>query len=163
MAKDHVGGILEQWRQVRPDLEAGPMGVVGRLSRLARDVDGKLDRNFARFGLDRVAFDLLAALRRQGEPYTLSPKALQLEMMISSGSTTYRIDQLEGRGLLTRRPDPDDRRGTRVRLTPEGLTLIDEAVASHVALEAEYLGSLSDAQRRELEVLLRALTEAHGL
>lgn len=163
MTKDHVSGILEQWRRVRPDLEAGPMGIVGRLSRLTRAVETKLDRNFARFGLDGVAFDLLAALRRQGEPYTLSPKALQLEMMISSGSTTYRIDQLERRGLLTRGPDPDDRRGTRVRLTPAGRTLVDEVVAAHVALEADYLSSLSDAQRQDLEALLRALTEAHGL
>ncbi len=160
---DHVSGILEQWRRVRPDLAAEPMGVVGRLSRLARDVERELDRNFARFGLDTVSFDLLASLRRQGDPYSLSPKALQFEMMISSGSTTYRIDRLEQRGLVVRAPDPDDRRGVQVRLTPEGLALIDEVVASHVQLEADYLGALSEAQGRQLEELLTRLTESRGL
>ena len=160
---DHVGSILEGWRRVRPDLEVGPMGIVGRLSRLARGVERELDRNFARFGLDTVSFDLMAALRRQGEPYTLSPKALQFEMMISSGSTTYRIDRLEQRGLITRQPDPDDRRGVQVRLTKAGLVLIDEVVASHVQLEADYLSALSDTQQRQLEALLTRLTESRGL
>lgn len=139
------------------------MGTVGRLSRLARDIEHKLDQNFARFGLDNVAFDLLAALRRQGDPYTLSPKALQFEMMISSGSTTYRIDRLEQRGLVARHPDPSDRRGTHVRLTLKGLSLIDEAVASHVQIEAAYLSALSDAQQRKLEEFLTVLTRARGL
>lgn len=139
------------------------MGVVGRLSRLARDVERELDQNFARFGLDTVSFDLMAALRRQGDPYSLSPKALQFEMMISSGSTTYRIDRLEKRSLITRQSDPDDRRGVQVRLSPEGLALIDEAVASHVQLEADYLGALSEAQGRQLEELLTRLTESRGL
>ena len=160
---DHVSSILEQWRRVRPDLEASPMGIVGRLSRLARDAERKLDRNFARFGLDTVSFDLMAALRRQGDPYTLSPKALQFEMMISSGSTTYRLDRLEQRDLITRQPDPDDRRGVQVRLTPAGLALIDEVVASHVQLEADYLKALSDTQQRQLEALLTRLTESKGL
>jgi len=161
--EDHVSTILEQWRRVRPELDVGPMGTVGRLSRLARDVEYKLDQNFARFGLDTVAFDLLAALRRQGDPYSLSPKTLQFEMMISSGSTTYRIDRLEQRGLVARQPDPGDRRGTHVRLTSEGLALIDDVVASHVQLEASYLSVLSPAQGRKLEELLTLLTQAQGL
>jgi DNA-binding MarR family transcriptional regulator len=163
MADDHVSSILEQWQRVRPELDVGPMGTVGRLSRLARDIEHKLDQNFARFDLDTVAFDLLAALRRQGDPYTLSPKALQFEMMISSGSTTYRIDRLEQRGLVARQPDPDDRRATQVRLTSEGLSLIDKVVASHVQLEATYLSALSNAQQRKLEELLTLLTQARGL
>lgn len=140
MADDHVGTILDQWRRVRPDLDPEPMGVVGRLSRIARDLEGKLNQNFARFDLDGVAFDLLAALRRQGEPYSLSPKVLQFEMMISSGNTTYRLDQLEKRGLIARLADPHDRRGVRVQLTPQGLALVDEVVVSHLQLEAAYLG-----------------------
>lgn len=161
--EDHVNTILEQWRRVRPELDVGPMGTVGRLSRLARDVEYKLDQNFARFSLDTVAFDLLAALRRQGDPYSLSPKALQFEMMISSGNTTYRLDQLEKRGLVVRLSDPNDRRGVRVHLTPAGLGLVDEVVRSHLQLEAAYLSALSDAQQRQLEELLTVLTRAQGL
>lgn len=160
---DHVSNILEQWRRVRPDLEVEPMGIVGRLSRITRDLEGKLNQNFMRFELDGVAFDLLAALRRQGKPYSLSPKALQVEMMISSGNTTYRLDQLEKRGLIVRLSDPNDRRGVRVHLTPAGLGLVDEVVRSHLQLEAAYLSALSDAQQRQLEALLTVLTRARGL
>ena len=160
MADDHVGTILDQWRRVRPDLDSGPMGVVGRLSRIARDLESKLNQNFMRFDLDGVAFDLLAALRRQGEPYSLSPKALQFEMMISSGNTTYR---LEKRGLIARLADPNDRRGVRVQLTPEGLALVDEVIVSHLQLEAAYLEVLSEAQKRTLEGILAQLAQQRGL
>lgn len=163
MADDHVSSILEQWRRVRPDLDVGPMGVVGRLSRLARDIEHKLNRNFARFDLDGVAFDLMAALRRQGAPYSLSPKALQFEMMISSGNTTYRLDQLEKRGLIARLADPNDRRGVRVQLTPEGLALVDEVVVSHLQLEATYLDGLSETQQRTLEEIMTQLAQKRGL
>ena len=163
MTDDHVGTILKQWRGVRPDLDPEPMGIVGRLSRISRDLEGKLNQNFMRFALDGVAFDLLAALRRQGEPYSLSPKALQLEMMISSGNTTYRLDQLEKRGLIVRLADPNDRRGVRVHLTPEGVALVDEVVVSHLQLEAAYLDVLSEAQKRTLEGILAQLAHQQGL
>jgi DNA-binding MarR family transcriptional regulator len=163
MADDHVSSILEQWRRVRPDLDVRPMGIVGRLSRLARDLEHKLNQNFARFDLDGAAFDLLAALRRQGAPYSLSPKALQFEMMISSGSTTYRLDQLEQRGLIARFADPNDRRGVRVQLTAEGLTLVDEVIVSHLELEATYLDVLSEAQKGTLEAVLTQLAQGRGL
>ncbi len=163
MANDRVETILEQWQRERPDLDASPMGIFGRLLRLNKYAQGRLEINFKRYGLLGGTFDLLATLRRNGEPFSLNPTQLQNEMMLTSGATTHRIDWLEKRGLIERLPDPDDRRGTLVRLTGEGKRLIDEAVVAHVELESELLSHLTQEQRRELAELLGALAEGMGL
>ena len=120
MANDGVEGILEQWRRERPDLDAAAMGILGRLARLAKHTERRLEANFKRYDLQGSTFDLLATLRRHGRPFTLNPAQLQREMMLSSGATTHRIDLLEQRSLVERLPDPNDRRGTLVKLTPAG-------------------------------------------
>ena len=163
MSHDHVDTILEQWRTERPDLDASPMGIFGRLLRLNKYAQGQLEVNFKRYGLLGGTFDLLATLRRNGEPFSLNPTQLQNEMMLTSGATTHRIDLLEKRGLIERLPDPGDRRGTLVRLTKAGKTLVDEAVVDHVALERELLSHLTQEQRLELAKLLGALAEGLGL
>lgn len=160
MTQDHVAAIIEQWRRERPDLDPSPMAVIGRISRLSRHVERKLEANFKRHGLQGGSFDLLAALRRRGDPYVLTPTQLQNEMMLSSGATTHRIDLLEERGLVERRDDPNDRRGTLVRLTEVGRCLVDEAVESHVALEQELLSPFSQKQQDELAALLAELAAA---
>src|SRR5437773_10256855 len=109
--KDQVSHILEQWKQVRPDLDVSPMGVIGRLLRLARVLERGLEATFASFGLSRWSFDVLATLRRSGPPYRLSPTQLFQAMMVTSGTMTNRIDRLEQEGLVARFDDPDDRRG----------------------------------------------------
>lgn len=163
MARDHVEVILSQWRKERPDIDPSPMGIFGRMLRLNKYAQQKLEANFKRYGLLGGTFDLLATLRRNGEPFTLNPNQLQSEMMLSSGATTHRIDLLEKRGLIERLPDPEDRRGTLVRLTPEGKKLIDGAVRAHVELEDELLTGLTEKQRQELAELLSVYAEKLGL
>ncbi|UVS76497.1 MULTISPECIES: MarR family winged helix-turn-helix transcriptional regulator [Actinokineospora] len=155
--RDQVDDILEQWRRERPDLDVAPMGLFGRLTRLAAVVSRELEANFARHGLTGADFDVLATLRRAGAPHTLTVGRLQATMMISSGATTHRIDRLERRGLVARDPDPQDRRGVRVRLTDEGRALVDEAVATHLALEHALVADIPPARRDALTDLLREL------
>lgn len=159
MAKDHVETIVSQWRKERPDLDPSPIAIVGRLSRLSRLAERAIEANFKKYKLQGGTYDLLATLRRKGEPFTLTPTQLQTEMMLSSGATTYRIDQLEKRGLLKRSPDPEDRRGTLVRLTAEGKKLTDKVTESHLETERAFLSSLSDKQKRDLAELLGKLAE----
>lgn len=154
--------ILEQWADQRPDLDASPMGVFGRLSRAARVLDRALSETFGRYGLRAGEFDVLAALRRAGEPYSLTPTELYRSMMLSSAAMTNRLDRLEGRGLVYRSPDPDDRRGVLVGLTGEGLKLVEEAVRAHVEGEEALLGSLSPEERELLAELLRKLLASMG-
>ncbi|MGW5050719.1 MarR family winged helix-turn-helix transcriptional regulator [Actinokineospora sp. NPDC004072] len=155
--RDQVDDILDQWRRERPDLDVAPMALFGRLARVSALVGRELEANFARHGLTRADFDVLATLRRSGAPFTLTPGRLQATMMISSGTTTHRVDRLERRGLVARDPDPDDRRGVRVRLTEQGRALVDEAVETHLAREHALLADLPPSTADALSDLLREL------
>jgi len=152
-----VDKILRQWSEERPDLDVSAMGVFGRLSRAARLLDRSLTRTFGRYGLNGGEFDVLAALRRAGEPYSLTPTELYRSMMLSSAAMTNRIDRLEERGLVARAPDPDDRRGVRISLTERGFDLIEEAVAAHVEGEERLLYGMSVEDREHLAELLGRL------
>jgi len=153
--RDHLDAIVEQWRRERPDLNVAPLGVLGRLFRAAQLADAVLAQELADHRLQPGWFDLLAALRRAGAPYELRPTELMQTTMLSSGGVTKRLDRLAAAGLIERRPDPADRRGTLVRLTRKGKTAIDKAVVAHVANEERLLRSLEPAERRALDELLR--------
>ncbi|TML10199.1 MAG: MarR family transcriptional regulator [Actinobacteria bacterium] len=154
---DHVDRIVTQWRRERPDLDVAPLGVLGRLFRVAQLADDALAKGVEPFGLQRGWFDLLAALRRAGAPYELNPTELMKATLLSSGGMTKRLDRLVEAGLVERRPDPDDRRGTLVRLTRQGKSTIDKALEAHVANEKRLVHSLTAADRRALNSLLRTL------
>jgi DNA-binding MarR family transcriptional regulator len=157
MAKDTVDAMLDQWRRERPDLDVSPTGVFGRISRIAALVEQSMDGVFAPHGLTGADFVVLAALRRSGKPYRLTPTALSRSTMVSSGGTTKRLDRLEARGLVRRVPDPDDRRGTLVTLTDAGLKTIDAVESENVQNEKRLLAPLTRSQRSELTRLLREL------
>ena len=152
---DRAAKAIEQWKQERPDLDVSPMLVLGRLneasSLIARE---RLAPLFAGFGLQAGEFDVLATLRRSGQPHALTPTALYEATMVTSGAMTNRLDRLEKAGLILRGPHPNDRRGIVVQLTEKGLALIDEALTAHVANEHEILAGLTGA---ELETLARLL------
>jgi DNA-binding MarR family transcriptional regulator len=154
---DRIDRIGEQWRRERPDLDVGALELVGRLLRVAELADATLTTGLAGFGLAPGWFDLMAALRRSGAPFELSPTELMGATMLTSGGITKRLDRLAESGLVERRPDPDDRRGTRVRLTPRGKRAIDRALKAHVANEEQLLAALPPIDRRALDLALRRL------
>ncbi|MER5914166.1 MarR family transcriptional regulator [Streptomyces sp. NPDC001982] len=155
--KDPVDAIIEQWAEERPDLDTAAMEVFGRIFRLSRAMGDRMEKAYARFGISRGEFDVLATLRRAGEPYALSPRSLSATLMLTTGGMTGRLDKLERAGLLRRSPDPHDRRGLQVTLTPEGLRLIDEAVGAGLAEETDALSALNGEQADQLADLLREL------
>ncbi|GGU06816.1 MarR family winged helix-turn-helix transcriptional regulator [Streptomyces coeruleorubidus] len=155
--KDPVDAIIDQWATVRPDLDTAAMEVFGRIYRLSRAMGERTEKAYARFGIGRGEFDVLATLRRTGEPYTLSPRQLSATLMLTTGGMTGRLDKLERAGLLRRSPDPHDRRGLKVTLTDKGLELIDEAVGAGLAVQTEALSGLDDGQAGQLAELLREL------
>jgi DNA-binding MarR family transcriptional regulator len=154
---DGVDLILEQWRRERPDLDHSPIGVIGRVSRLAREIEQRLEPVYAEHGLEPGWHDVLATLRRFGAPYRLRPSDFTGSLMLTSSGTTKRLDKLEQAGLIRRDPDPQDRRGVLITLTPAGVELIDRLTTAHMANEARILGALSDAERDRLADLLRKL------
>jgi DNA-binding MarR family transcriptional regulator len=153
---DHVGDILRQWRRERPDLDTRPIAVFGRLHRVADALRARLIEVYREFGLGEGEFDILATLRRSGDPCELTPGELASQTMVTSGAVSKRLDRLESAGLVRRRGHESDGRGRLVALTPEGRALIDEAFAAHMANEARLLAPLSDADRAALERILRA-------
>jgi DNA-binding MarR family transcriptional regulator len=154
---DHLDSIVEQWRRERPDLDVEALGLLGRLLRAAQLADATLAAGLGAHELQTGWFDLLAALRRAGEPYELNPTELMRTTMLSSGGVTKRLDRLVGAGLVERRPDPADRRGTLIRLTRQGRAAIDRAIETHVANEEQLLEPLNASERRSLDALLRKL------
>ncbi|GAB4210750.1 MAG: MarR family transcriptional regulator [Synechococcales cyanobacterium] len=146
--------ILQQWKKERPDLDVSPMGVIGRIGRLSKHLEKKLQETFSDFDLNGGEFDVLATLRRSGQPYQLSPTELFQTMMVSSGTMTHRVDRLEQTGLVERIPDPSDRRGTLIRLTDKGFAVIEKAVEAHVANLHRILIVFNEEERQILARLL---------
>ena len=154
---DPVDRLLGQWQRERPDLDTSPMGVVGRVSRIARRIDLTQRATFARYDLDPPAFDVLATLRRSGEPFELTAGDLMRTAMVTSGAITQRLDRLEAHGLVRRGPHPGDGRVVVVTLTPAGRELVDRVLPDHLATEQRLLAALSPQQRTALADLLRTL------
>ena len=166
---DHIDQIMDQWRRERPDLNTAPLAVFGRLFRTVQLADAALGEMLAHHKLQAGWFDVLAALRRAGAPYELNPTQLMRATMVSSGGMTKRLDRLAQAGLVERKLDPKDRRGTLIKLTRRGKATIDKAIEAHLTNEEQLLRSLTSAQRSTLDDLLRTLLgdlesgEASGL
>ena len=158
---DAVDKILAQWNRERPDLDVGPMGLLGRLGRLRNHVSREIEAEFARHGLNSSSFDVLATLRRSGAPYRLSPSELLETMMITSGTMTNRIDQLEKAGMVERLDNPDDRHGVIIALTEKGFYVVEKAVTGHVANQHRLVAVLTEEEREQLGALVTKFLRAY--
>ena len=157
MDEDTVDRMVARWRAERPDLEVSSMGILARVSLAHRLYARLVDRMHARAGLTSASFDVLAMLRQIGVPYRLTPTQLYTSLRVSSGTMTNRIDQLERAGMVVRTPDPNDRRGLIVELTPKGLETVDAVVAGHATLGELLVSALSPNERESLANNLRKL------
>lgn len=155
---DEVDRIVEAWIAQRPDLDFSPLEVLSRVDRLSRHLDRARRDAFRRSDLEAWEWDVLSALRRAGEPFQLSPKALLQQTLVSSGTMTNRIDRLVGRRLVHREADPDDGRSILVTLTVDGRMRVDAAITRLVDAEALLLEALSRPDRERLAGLLRKLS-----
>ncbi len=155
--RDAVDELVDAWARERPDLDLAPVAVFSRITRLGRHLDRARREAFAVHGIELWEFDVLAALRRAGPPYELSPGRLLRETLVTSGTMTNRVDRLAARGLVARLPDPRDRRGVLVRLTGEGRQTVDAAFEGLLAAESRLLAALPESERHELAGLLRSL------
>ncbi|MGA8258009.1 MAG: MarR family transcriptional regulator [Nocardioides sp.] len=154
---DEVDRLVVAWARERPDLDLAPLEVLSRVSRLSHHLDVARRRAFATQDLELWEFDVLAALRRAGDPYDLSPGQLLRETLVTSGTMTNRVDRLAVRGFVERYPDPEDRRGVIVRLTPEGKAAVDGAFDALLDAERQLLADLPTRDQAKLAGLLRTL------
>jgi DNA-binding MarR family transcriptional regulator len=155
--QDEVDRLVDAWGRERADLDLRPMEVLSRVSRLSHHLDRARRQAFAEHQIESWEFDVLAALRRAGSPYQLSPGRLLKETLVTSGTMTNRVDRLAARGLVERLPDPRDRRGVLVRLTDTGRATVDGALAGLLDREKDLLAGLGATDQRRLAALLRQL------
>ena len=155
--KDHVDRFLETVHLVVPDIDLEVEGIVDRIGGLSRRLNRSMDETLAEFGLDSAEHKALSTLAQAGEPYRSTPGKLARRMELSSGAMTNRLDRLEEAGLIRRLPDPDDRRGLLIELTPEGRRLYQTAVGAQAKKEALVTAALNEREKKQLNSLLRRL------
>ncbi|MBI3434931.1 MAG: MarR family transcriptional regulator [Proteobacteria bacterium] len=153
-SRDSIQEFINAWRRERPDLDAWPLGILGRVQRLAAALVRRSEKKLAPMGLTWEAFSLIVTLRRTGPPFQLRPTDIYKQSLLSSGAVTNRIDRVEKMGLVKRVPDPEDRRSLMVRLTPAGRKLADQAIAAQFETLIAGLSGLAKKEREELARLL---------
>lgn len=154
-----VDAIVAAWQRERPDLDITPLHVLSRVSRMGEVLADRRRRIFAAHVLRPYEFDVLAALRRAGVPYELTPGQLIAQTHVTSGTMTNRLDVLMQRELIQRRPHPEDRRMTRVQLTDAGRLRVDSALTELLDVEAKLLRGLDESQRRTLADALQDMLD----
>lgn len=157
MQEDVTDRIVAEWGQERPDLDTSALKVVSRINMLARIMKGKIDGVLTNIGLPYEVTEILFTLRRSGPPYRRTPTQISQGLLFSSATITNRLDRLEKAGYIIRLPDPSDRRGTLIELTPEGAQVVDEVIQAHLANMSKLIDGLSPEEHKMLEGLLRKL------
>jgi DNA-binding MarR family transcriptional regulator len=161
MTADMIDALQSDWSEQRPDLDSERMAVVLRIQALARILGNQAEASLDHHGLQWWQYDVLSALRRQGEPHTMSSSELADAGMLTSGAMTNRIDRLEEEGLVSREGDPQDRRRILIRLTQHGLERVERAIEARFNTADAALDSLTAAKRDTLNGLLRELLLAN--
>ena len=160
-ARDHVDWIADQWLAERPQLDIAPLATHGRVRRVSALFERMLGEAVAPHGINIGEFEVLAAIRRSGEPFELNPSDLRHALIVSGGTITNRIARLTRKGLVSRRRQPSDGRGLLVGLTPEGLRVFDAAFDAYVETLDILVAPIVDRQDR-LATLLRELLLPFG-
>jgi DNA-binding MarR family transcriptional regulator len=157
MQHDSIDRIVDEWRLELPTLDSSPLTVIGRVTRLADILRRQVDEALKPYGIGWDLLDVLGALRRAGPPFRRTPTALYRACMLSSGAMTNRIDRLERAGLVTRMPDPQDRRGILVGLTEAGREVVEKAIAAGWTTQHRLMAALTPSDRKRVAGLLRKL------
>ncbi|MET7366529.1 MarR family transcriptional regulator [Streptomyces sp. NPDC005566] len=155
MTDDIVASVVRQWHAVNPELDTGPMELIGRINRCAALLQQAEDAPLRAAGLTRAEFDLLGALRRTDRE--LTPGDLARETFSSGAAVTKRLRALQEGGLVDRRGDDRDRRVAHVRLTGEGRELVDRLLPEQLAYERTVLSGLDERTRTRLSGQLSEL------
>ena len=136
--QDHVDRFLKRLepvaREVDIDLEVE--GLVDRIGGINRRIKKGMEVTLSEYGLTLPDWQVLSTLRLSRQNLRSSPGDLADDLELSSGAMTSRLDRLEQAGLVRRLPDPEDRRGVVVELTPEGLQAWDQAASIQARKEA---------------------------
>ena len=157
--RDSIDRFIEASLALFPGVDAETEGVVDRIHKISKYVKRMTERTVATFGLNVGEFHTLVKLR-VAPAHTSSAGDLAEHLDLSTGAMTNRLDGLEEHGLITRERAETDRRSVLVTLTSKGADVLVQAVEAAAKEEQAVLAALSDAQRRQLNGLLRTLVLA---
>lgn len=152
---DLVDKLLAEWEDERPTQDFSALGVVVRIQLLSKLMTEGAERALDELGLKLWEYDVLSALRRQGRPYQMNATELAEASMLTSGTITTRVDGLEQRRLVRRKPSPEDRRAVLIELTPEGRDLVERAIGARLDSANAQLECLSEQQMTQISAGLR--------
>lgn len=162
MNADLIDRLIDDWKRERPDLDAAAMGVVGRILRIGRVLEGRANRMLRAYGLVYTDLDVLATLRRSGAPYSLTPGALRRSVLITSGAMTAALNRLKRSQLITSALHEEDRRARAITLTENGRALVDDIIGVRFADAEAALAGLTASERTALARHLRSLSLSLG-
>ncbi|WP_182378900.1 MarR family winged helix-turn-helix transcriptional regulator [Nocardioides sp. WS12] len=155
--EDGIDRVEKAWNRERPDLDVSSIGIISRIWRVGRHMERERKDRLTEVGTDRVTLDVLAMLRRSGEPYRRTAGELTHSSLITPGGVSQRLEKLEKAGLVTRHIHPEDRRRIDVQLTPDGMHLIDDVLADLMDHETKLVQVLTPTDQAELRRLLKLL------
>ncbi len=155
--RDSIDILVDEWRRERPDLDASPVAILGRLNRISARLQRRVEAWLSPLGLTWESFSVILTLRRSGPPFALRPTDLYRESLLTSGAMTNRLARVEKLGLVRRRRDPHDGRVAVVQLTERGRQLADRATTIHFRALAKTLSGLSGRDRDGLDAALTKL------
>jgi len=124
------------------------------LNRATAAVNTHADADATRHGLSLAEFASMEALYHKGP---LLVGELQRAVLKSSGGITYVVDRLVEKGLVRRRPCPEDRRALYAELTDAGTARMEAIFPDHAAAIEQAMSGLSPAEQRQAVALLKRL------
>ena len=154
---DSVDENVEFWATLIPQLDRETEGIVERIQAIAKRLDKSMEQTVSQHGISYGEWKVLHSLRRAEPDYRSTPGRLSERLGLSSGAMTNRLDRLEADGLVRRLPDPNDRRSVVVELTEKGLERWREATGRQAEMEAGIASTLSPAEKKQLDRMLRRL------
>jgi DNA-binding MarR family transcriptional regulator len=154
---DLIDTLIDEWKEEQPELDASAMEVVGRILKLGKILKKRAGKALSSYNIYYTDLDVLATIRRSGNPYELTPSQLMKSVLITSGAMTALLIRLTRLELIYRSPDPKDGRIKLAGLTEKGFKLIDKAIESRFNEARESIKCLSKTEKTEFSTLLKKL------
>ena len=154
---DLLDDLIADWARERPDLDASPMHVVGRILQLGKKLEKRAGNALKESQIYYTDLDVLATLRRSGKPYELTPTELRKSVLITSGAMTALLDRLKKLGLIYRIPNPKDGRVSSAGLTEKGVKVIDEAIELRFEEASAAVEVFSEVEKQQFGNLLKKM------
>lgn len=151
--------IEQDWRRIRPDLDAAPMLTGLLLDRLGSAFARHVEQTYSDEGINSSNWDLLLTLLRSAPAQGLTHTELSEMTAISGPSMTNRVTRLLDKGLVERVVSAKDRRSALVRLTPQGRELVERLLPEHIEREQQALSVLTAG---EIDALTRIALKIVG-